>query len=143
MKSRDDSDTTRIDEHRRWQFDKFGVDKLRWSELTHESRNLAVRALKGLISNPIGNATEFASTLVYFRQVHKREPTDDEWRRFTEEFARNKKKSKPYVEWKWIGYVPNLNQKKNAFFIQKRGLVPSDKNSPLLTDLAFDIVKVI
>ena len=28
MKSRDDSDTTRIDEHRRWQFDKFGVDKL-------------------------------------------------------------------------------------------------------------------
>jgi hypothetical protein len=109
---------------------------MRWSELTQESRNLAVRALKGLISNPIGNATEFASTRVYFRQAHKREPTDDEWRKYTEEFARKK-------NWKWIGSIANLNQKKNAFFIQKRRLMPGDKNSPLLTDLTFDIVKVI
>jgi hypothetical protein len=112
------------------------LQEMRWSELTQESRNLAVRALKGLISNPIGNATEFASTLVYFRQAYKRAPTDDEWRRYTEEFARKK-------NWKWIGPIANLNQKNNAFFIQKRRLVPGDKNSPLLTDLTSDIVKVI
>jgi murein DD-endopeptidase MepM/ murein hydrolase activator NlpD len=112
------------------------LQEMRWSELAQESRNLAVRALKGLISNPIGNATEFASTLVYFRQAYKREPTDDEWRKYTEDFARKK-------NWKWIGSIANLDQKDNAFFIQKRRLMPGDKNSPLLTDLTFDIVKVI
>jgi hypothetical protein len=112
------------------------LQEMRWNELPQAPRNLAVRALKGLISNAIGNATEFASTRVYFIQANKREPSDDEWQRYTEEFARKK-------NWKWVGPIANLNQKNNAFFIQRRRLLPADKNSPLLTDITFDIVKVI
>ena len=109
------------------------LQEKRWNELTNESRNLAVLALKGLIPNPIGNATEFASTRVYYIQAHKREPTDDEWLRYTEAFAVKK-------NWKWIGPVSVLNQKKNAFFIQKRRLTAK---SALLTDINFDLVKIV
>lgn len=84
-----------------------------WHQLPASARSLAEQALKGLIENPIGNASEFASTFVYYRDKYGKNPNDENWRKFTESHARNK-------GWIWIGPIQGLNQKKNAFFIQKR-----------------------
>jgi hypothetical protein len=84
-----------------------------WGRLPQPARALALRALTGQVPNPIGNASEFGSTYVYFHDKHKRYPTDAEWRQYTEAYARRKK-------WIWIGPVSDLNQKKNTFFVQKR-----------------------
>lgn len=90
------------------------LQKTPWEKLPAAARSLATRALKGQVENPIGNATEFASTRVYFHDRHKRLPKDfEEWRSFTENFATGKK-------WKWVGPVSGLDQMDNAFFIQKR-----------------------
>lgn len=99
----------------RGQLDRFlKLQKTPWDKLPATARSLAERGLKGQISNPIGNASEFASTRVYFRDRHKRWPKDfEEWRRFTESFAASKK-------WKWVGPVSGIDQMKNAFFIQKK-----------------------
>ncbi|MGB5347588.1 MAG: D-alanyl-D-alanine carboxypeptidase family protein [Woeseia sp.] len=87
-----------------------------WSRLPDTARNLATRALTGQLRNPgIGLASEFASTRVYFRSHHGgREPSNIEWRDFTNKLATRKK-------WRWIGDVPGLNQQRmNAFFIDNR-----------------------
>jgi hypothetical protein len=85
-----------------------------WGALPASARSLAERALKGQVPNPIGNASEFASTKVYFRDKNKRWPRDfDEWQRFTEAFAASKK-------WVWVGPIAELDQMNNAFFIDKR-----------------------
>jgi hypothetical protein len=84
-----------------------------WGQLPQSARSLAEQALAGRVSNPIGNASEFGSTYVYFHDRHRRYPTDEEWQRFTEGYARSK-------GWRWIGPVPGLNQKKNTFFVQAR-----------------------
>lgn len=99
----------------RGQLDRFlKLQKTPWDKLPATARSLAERALKGQVPNPIGNASEFASTKVYFRDRHKRSPKDfEEWRRFTESFAASKK-------WNWIGPVSGLDQMDNAFFVQKR-----------------------
>ncbi len=87
-----------------------------WSRLPASARSLAERAMKGLVPNPIGNASEFASTKVYFKDRHKRFPRDfDEWRGFTEAYARSKK-------WRWVGPLSGLNQMSNAFFIDQRAV---------------------
>jgi len=78
------------------------------------ARALVRRLLTGQIANPIGNATEFANTAVYFHDRNHRTPTEDEWRRFTIDFARSKK-------WTWIGPVHGLDQiRSNAFFVDNR-----------------------
>jgi hypothetical protein len=84
-----------------------------WNQLPQSARSLAEQAMKGQVHNPVGNASEFGSTYVYFHDQYGRYPNDEEWRQYTEAYARRK-------GWKWIGPVPGLNQKKNAFFIQKR-----------------------
>lgn len=89
------------------------LQKRPWSRLPAPARSLAEQALTGHVPNPIGNASEFASTYVYYHDRHQRYPTDEQWQRFTAEFARGK-------GWRWIGPVPGLDQRKNAFFIQQR-----------------------
>ncbi|CAA9891953.1 hypothetical protein METHB2_530028 [Candidatus Methylobacter favarea] len=84
-----------------------------WEKLPSEARALAFQAVTGRIPNPIGNASEFGSTHVYFRDRYGRNPSDQEWLRFTQAYAQNKR-------WYWIGIVDGLNQKKNTFFIQAR-----------------------
>jgi hypothetical protein len=84
-----------------------------WNQLPASARSLAEKALKGQIPNPIGNASEFGSTYVYFHDRNRRYPNAEEWRRYTEGYAKQKK-------WAWIGPVPGLNQRGNAFFIQRR-----------------------
>ncbi|HHT9126836.1 MAG TPA: hypothetical protein ACFYD6_13625 [Candidatus Brocadiia bacterium] len=84
-----------------------------WSQLPESARSLAEQAMKGGVLNPIDNASEFGSTYVYFHDRYRRYPSNDEWRQFTEAYARSK-------GWIWIGQVPGLNQKKNTFFVQKR-----------------------
>ncbi|MDB9426660.1 peptidoglycan-binding domain-containing protein [Microcystis aeruginosa CS-564/01] len=93
-----------------------------WNQLFQSARSLAERAMKGLIPNPIGNASEFASTRIYFRDQYGRYPNQTEWERFTREYPSRSKKN-----WQWIGPVPNLDQMKNAFFIDKRAInLPAD-----------------
>ncbi len=84
-----------------------------WNQLPASARSLAERALKGEIPNPIGNASEFGSTYVYFHDRNKRYPNQEEWKRFTEAYAQQKKRS-------WIGPVQGLNQRGNAFFVDRR-----------------------
>ena len=62
--------------------------------------------------NLIGNASEFASTFVYFHDKHKRKPNAQEWRQFTEDLARRKR-------WIWNSAAAGINQRKDAFFMQK------------------------
>ncbi len=89
------------------------IQKAPWGAVKLSARQLATRALTGRLANPgIGLSTQFASTRVYFRQKHGRYPSTAEWRQYTLAFAGAKK-------WKWIGEVAQLNQLKNAFFIQR------------------------
>jgi hypothetical protein len=85
-----------------------------WSRLAATARELAERALQGQIPNPgIGLASEFASTQIYFRHRHGRNPRDEqEWRSFTENFATRK-------NWRWVGAVTGINQRRNAFFVKR------------------------
>jgi len=107
-----------------------------WRQLAAGARTLAEQALRGQVQNPIGNASEFGSTYVYFHDAHGRYPNDDEWRKYTEAYANRKR-------WIWIGAVPNLNQKKNAFFIDRRAaslspnsvrVIPATANSSVPAD---------
>jgi hypothetical protein len=98
------------------------LQKRPWSKLQPEARSLAERAMKGQIPNPIGIASEFDNTRVYYHDQYKEYPkTYEQWRRFTEDFARRKYRGE------WIGYVPGLHQmEENAFFTVKetKGLPP-------------------
>jgi hypothetical protein len=83
-----------------------------WQRLSPAARGLALRALSGEIPNPIGNATDFASTNILFKSRYGRAPTDLDFRRYTVTLARQKGSE-------WIGDVPGINQRKNAFFVRK------------------------
>ena len=61
-----------------------------WSSLKESSRRLATQALSGQIDNPIGNASEFADTAVYFKRKHGTKPTRAEWEAYTRGFAASK-----------------------------------------------------
>lgn len=89
------------------------LQKRPWAKLPLPARTLALAALGGSLPNPIGNASEFGSTYVYFHDRHRRYPSDAEWRAFTEAYARGK-------AWRWIGPVAGLDQKRNAFFVQAK-----------------------
>jgi hypothetical protein len=85
-----------------------------WADLPAPARTLTLDALRGTLPNPgIGLASEFVSTRILWMQAKstKREPTEQEWRTFTQNFPARVKK--PYA---WIGDVPHINQRKNAFF---------------------------
>jgi len=84
-----------------------------WPQLPPAARRLAERALRGEIANPVGKATEFDSTFVYFKDRYHRPPSVDEWKHFTEEYARQK-------GWQWIGETPGIDQRDNAFFVNPR-----------------------
>jgi hypothetical protein len=87
------------------------LQKAPWSRLPQGARIVAEAALKGQLRNPIGLASEFGSTYVYFRDQHGRYPSDEEWHQYTDAYARRKK-------WVWVGPISGLNQKDNALFIQ-------------------------
>ena len=84
-----------------------------WSALPEAARTLATKALTGRLPNPIGNATQFASTAVFFHDRHGRVPKDAEWLQFTREYAKKQR-------YHWIGQRPGLNQRHNAFFVEDR-----------------------
>jgi N-acetylmuramoyl-L-alanine amidase/D-alanyl-D-alanine carboxypeptidase len=85
-----------------------------WSELSQSSRDLAQRALQGAIPNPIGPASEFADTAVYFRDKHDKTPTREEWLEFTKAFAASKK-------WLWPSDdTPYDQYKRNVIFVNGR-----------------------
>lgn len=85
-----------------------------WNSLSSSARALATRALSGGMANPgIGLASEFASTRIFFRSRNGRNPNDQEWRDYTRKLARRK-------NWQWIGDVPGINQRGNAFFLDNR-----------------------
>ena len=89
------------------------IQAMPWSRLPAAARRLAMRALTGQVDNPIGLATEFASTKVYFHDHNGRNPSPAEWRRYTTDYAATKK-------WTWVGDIAGLDQQGNAFFIDKR-----------------------
>jgi hypothetical protein len=90
------------------------IQRAPWSAVKASARELATRALTGRLPNPgIGLASEFASTMVYYRQRHGRRPTKEEWIDYTNRFARSKK-------WTFIGEVGGIDPTKNAFFVQNR-----------------------
>jgi hypothetical protein len=67
-----------------------------------------------MLPNPIGLVSEFANTFTYFKQNFKRSPNKDEWRKYTEDYARSKK-------WTWIGPLSGLDQVgQNVFFVDNR-----------------------
>lgn len=85
-----------------------------WADLPASERALTLDALRGTLPNPgIGAATEFASTRILWQQANHttREPTDQEWRTYTQGYPARKKEP-----WTWIGDVPHINQRRNAFF---------------------------
>lgn len=92
-----------------------------WGSVRESARTLATRALTGSVPNPgIGLASEFASTRIYFRQRHGRDPSPDEWRQYTIETAARRR-------WRWVGPVPGIDQMKNAFFLDLRAArLPQD-----------------
>lgn len=93
-----------------------------WRALPAEARSLAERALRGEVPNPgIGIASDFDNTAVYFKDRHGNRPRNyDEWRAFTERFARETC-HREHRGCTWIGRVDGLDQVgKNAFFIDNR-----------------------
>jgi hypothetical protein len=81
---------------------------------------------------PVCLASQFANTRTFLagrlkrggRDLKKNPISHEEWKRFTEEYARKK----GVKGWTWIGEKLNLNQvRENAFFIDNRSLgLPSD-----------------
>jgi len=91
------------------------LQKTPWEDLLPLARKIALEALTGQMPDTgIGISSEFASTwMLYGRKVGKKKRTETGWLDYTEKFKRNK-------GWRWIGHKPNLNQKRNAFFIDPR-----------------------
>lgn len=107
-----------------------------WSRLGAGARSLVENVLRGGVPNPVGNASEFASTRILFNQKHKRVPTDAEWRAFTTQFKRDR-------SFVWIGDVPGIDQKRNAFFTRSLRINPRDPSSPRYADLPAGTVQVV
>lgn len=97
------------------------LQKKKWEEIDPAIRNMVINILRGNIPNPgIGIATEFASTRVYFKQKYGHYPKSaEQWRKYTIDYAKRRCKQK-MKGCTWIGDKRNLNQMKNAFFIDNR-----------------------
>ena len=93
------------------------LQKRPWNQLPSAARSLAERALKGQVPNPIGLASEFANTRVYFKQRYGKNPNLTEWRQYTKRLAKQKK-------WTWVGPTQLLSEQrqmtKNTFFVDNR-----------------------
>jgi hypothetical protein len=91
-----------------------------FEQLPVGARALATAALTGQVANPVGVASEFANMRVFFRDRYGRKPTDEEWNRFTVDFARKRRLV-------WIGQRKGLDQRGNAFLVQQRlAALPAD-----------------
>jgi uncharacterized protein YcbK (DUF882 family) len=98
------------------------LQKTPWNRLRPLACKIAQEALTGQMPDTrIGIASEFASTwILYGRRVGAKNRTDVGWRDYTQKFKRDKR-------WRWIGDKPNLDQKRNAFFIDPRAVnLPPD-----------------
>jgi peptidoglycan hydrolase-like protein with peptidoglycan-binding domain len=88
-----------------------------WTAFPAYVRDMILKILTGQIPNPgIGIASDFDSTYVFLKVARRKqgisgEPSHEEWKQYTLEHARSKKVI-------WIGEKSNLDQKKNAFYIQ-------------------------
>jgi len=96
------------------------IQNMRWNEFSSTLRSLVERAVNSGLPNPgIGIASEFANTMAFLKHTNRR-PTRDDWRRFTERYARTscKRSARGCT---WIGERTNLEQVgQNAFFIDNR-----------------------
>ncbi|MFC1705198.1 hypothetical protein ACFL59_00065 [Planctomycetota bacterium] len=97
----------------RWQLTRhLKLQRRSWDKLSEGARAIVVRVLRGESDSVCGNATQFCSTAIFFRDRHDRRPTDDEHKTFTEEFAKKKK-------WSW--FIPkDSNVRENCFFEELR-----------------------
>lgn len=97
------------------------LQNMSWENIHPAIRRMTVNILDSKIPNPgIGIATEFASTRMYFKQKYRRFPNSKkEWTKFTINYATNRFHRKQ-MGCTWIGDKPNLNQMKNAFFLDNR-----------------------
>lgn len=96
------------------------LQKKSWGDIHPTIRSMVVNILRGKIPNPgIGIATEFASTRIYYKQKNGKFPDSEEWRNFTINYAKNRCKRK-IKGCTWIDHKSNLDQMKNAFFIDNR-----------------------
>lgn len=101
------------------------IQQLRWSRLPQGTRDIVLAAFSGRLQSPVGLASEFANTATYFRDAHKRRPSEAEWRQFTLAHARKK-------NWTWVD-TPSLKQyQSNVFFVDNRA-----------KDLPPDTVKIV
>ena len=106
------------------------LQQKKWTNFPVYLQNMITGILNGRIPNPgIGIATHFLSTYVLLKASRRKkglggEPSKEEWREYTLQLAKIKKTI-------WIGERSNLNQQKNAFFIQ-----------PEFKDVPADAIKV-
>lgn len=85
-----------------------------WNSFSTVVQYMVVNILTGKIPNPgIGIASDFGSTYVYYKDNHGRYPSDTEWVAYTIKHAKEKNRI-------WVGQLPGIDQKKNAFFIDNR-----------------------
>jgi hypothetical protein len=97
----------------KWQLERHvKIQERPWAELPKGARDLVLRVFTGQLQSVCGNATQFCSTRIYFRDRHDRNPTDDEHVAFTRTFAEGK-------TWRWVE-VPGANAMKNCFFEELR-----------------------
>lgn len=83
-----------------------------WSKLPARARDLVLAVFRGEKESVCGNATQFCSTAVYFKDEHDRRPTDEEHREFTLRYAEKKK-------WTWVE-VEGASPRNNVFFEEQR-----------------------
>jgi hypothetical protein len=98
------------------------LQKTSWERLRPLARKIAIEALTARMPDTgIGLASEFASTwILYGRHVGPKNRTEAGWLEFTQRFKRDK-------GWRWIGRRPDLDQKRNAFFLDPRAAsLPAD-----------------
>jgi uncharacterized protein YcbK (DUF882 family) len=89
------------------------LQKKTWDQFSVKVQNLVVGILNGQVPNPgIGMASDFASTKILYKGKFGRYPSQSEWLSFTQNHKAGKST--------WIGDVPNINQMKNAFFLDNR-----------------------
>lgn len=97
----------------RWQLQRHvELQQRAWSKLPEGARKLVAEVFDGKGASVCGNATQFCSTAVYFKDEHGRRPDEAEHREFTLRFAERKK-------WTWVE-VRGANPRNNVFFEEQR-----------------------
>ncbi|NER16549.1 hypothetical protein [Spongiivirga citrea] len=96
------------------------LQKKKWKDINLNIRRMVIDILRNDIENPgIGIATEFASTRIYYKSKYGEFPNEQQWEDYTIKYAEERCK-KGIKGCTWIGYRDNLNQMKNAFFLDNR-----------------------